>query len=191
MKKVLFLLIFPVFSFAQNTDIVINKPEGWYDNSSNNEVIENIKRAISEKPLSGNLIDEIEKKGVVVLKFFNKYNLETYEYMSPSINVSMVKNIYNFNITDLKKNSETALINDIKKFASNVKLNESNFVEINDHNGFYIIVSYGMNNYLEEIRSKIFFFMLSNKYFLQISLVDLKNDNCQNIFDTFMNNLKF
>tara|TARA_B110001452_G_scaffold264916_1_gene268730 strand:+ start:728 stop:1402 length:675 start_codon:yes stop_codon:yes gene_type:complete len=176
--------------FSQATDIVINGPEGWYEYSSNNEVYENIKRIISGEPLSSNLIDDIERKEAIVLKSFSKYNLDTYPNLSPTINVSMVKNIYNFNIKDLKNNSETAFINDLKKVASNVKLNKSNFVEINDNNGFYIILSYSLNNYLEEIRSKVFFFMLSNKYFLQIGLTDLKNDNCQNIFDDFMSNLK-
>ena len=190
MKKLILALFFPVFSFAQTTDIVINGPVDWYEYSSNNEVYENIKRIISGEPLSSNLIDDIERKEAIVLKSFSKYNLDTYPNLSPTINVSMVKNIYNFNIKDLKNNSETAFINDIKKVASNVKLNKSNFVEINDNNGFYIILSYSLNNYLEEIRSKVFFFMLSNKYFLQIGLTDLKNDNCQNIFDDFMSNLK-
>jgi len=176
--------------FSQATDIVINGPEGWYEFSSNNEVYENIKRIISEESISDNLIDDMGKKEVIVLKAFSKYNLDTFEGVSPTINVSMVKNIYNFNIKNLKNNTETHIINDFKKIASNVKLNKSNFVEINDTNGFYVILSYSLNNYLEELRTQIFFIMLSNKYFLQISLTDLKNDNCQNIFDDFMSNLK-
>ena len=176
--------------FSQATDIVINGPEGWYEFSSNNEVYENIKRIISEESISDNLIDDMGKKEVIVLKAFSKYNLGTFEGVSPTINVSMVKNIYNFNIKNLKNNTETHIINDFKKIASNVKLNKSNFVEINDTNGFYVILSYSLNNYLEELRTQIFFIMLSNKYFLQISLTDLKNDNCQNIFDDFMSNLK-
>tara|TARA_R110001606_G_C15396755_1_gene652303 strand:+ start:3266 stop:3940 length:675 start_codon:yes stop_codon:yes gene_type:complete len=176
--------------FSQATDIVINGPEGWYELSSNYEVYKNIKRIISEESLSDNLIDDMGEKEVIVLKAFSKYNLGTFEGVSPTINVSMVKNIYNFNIKNLKNNTETHIINDFKKIASNVKLNKSNFVEINDINGFYVILSYSLNNYLEELRTQIFFIMLSNKYFLQISLTDLKNDNCQNIFDDFMSNLK-
>ena len=176
--------------FSQATDIVINGPEGWYELSSNYEVYKNIKRIISEESLSDNLIDDMGEKEVIVLKAFSKYNLGTFEGVSPTINVSMVKNIYNFNIKNLKNNTETHIINDFKKIASNVKLNKSNFVEINDTNGFYVILSYSLNNYLEELRTQIFFIMLSNKYFLQISLTDLKNDNCQNIFDDFMSNLK-
>ena len=176
--------------FSQATDIVINGPEGWYELSSNYEVYKNIKRIISEESLSDNLIDDMGEKEVIVLKAFSKYNLGTFEGVSPTINVSMVKNIYNFNIKNLKNNTETHIINDFKKIASNVKLNKSNFVEINDINGFYVILSYSLNNYLEELRTQIFFIMLSNKYFLQISLTDLKNVNCQNIFDDFMSNLK-
>ena len=171
--------------------INIEKPYGWYEISSNNEVYENIERIIVDKSNSKNLIDDIEIKEALLIKAFSKYNLDTYNGLSPMINVSLVKNIYDHNIFSLKKDTEINFINDLTKIALNVKLNKSDFIVLSKKKGFYINISYDLKDFSEKVRSSVYFFMLSDQFFIQISLTDFDNDDCKIIFKKFIEELKF
>lgn len=184
----IFILFLNLISYGQFS---VNKPSNWYDNSSSNEIYENINRIIQNEKKSNDLINDIELKKGVIIKAFSKYDVNKSEGLSPSIIVALVKNEYHHNLTTLKKDSETNLIKELKKYTINVNLKYSKYITIDDKKGFLIHNTYNLPNYKENIRSWVYFFFLSDNYFVQISFSDLDSDICENLFNEFLKTIKF
>jgi hypothetical protein len=184
----IFILFLNLISYGQFS---VEKPINWYDNSSNNELYENINRIIQNKKKSNDLINDIELKKGVIIKAFSKYDVNKSHGLSPSIIVALVKNSFHHNLTTLKKDSETNLIKGLKKYTINVNLKYSKYVTIDDNEGFLIHNTYNLPNYKENIRSWIYFFFLSDDYFIQISFSDLDSDICENLFNEVLKTIKF
>ena len=184
----IFILFLNLISYGQFS---IEKPINWYDNSSNNELYENIIRIIRNEKKSNDLINDIELKKGVIIKAFSKYDVNKSEGLSPSIIVALVKNEYHHNLTTLKKDSETNLIKELKKYTINANLKYSKYITIDDKKGFLIHNTYNFPNYKENIRSWVYFFFLSDDYFVQISFSDLDSDICKNLFIEVLKTIKF
>lgn len=190
MKKtlIIFILFFRLISYGQFS---IEKPNNWYDNSSNKEIYDNINRIVQNKIKSKVIIKDIELKKGLIIKAFSKYDIKKTNDLSPSITVAIVKNVYHFNIATLKKNSETNLIKELKKYSVNSNLKYSNYITIDSNKGFLIHNTFNLPNFRENIRSWVYFFFLNNDYFIQISFSDFDSDNCKNTFDEVLKTLKF
>jgi hypothetical protein len=184
----IFILFLNLISYGQFS---VNKPSNWYDNSSSNEIYENINRIIQNEKKSNDLINDIELKKGVIIKAFSKYDVNKSKGLSPSIIVALVKNEYHHNLTTLKKDSETNFIKELKKYTINVNLKYSKYITIDDKKGFLIHNTYNLPNYKENIRSWVYFFFLSDNYFVQISFSDLDSDICENLFSEFLKTIKF
>jgi hypothetical protein len=190
MKKILiiYFLLSSLISFGQ---FYIKKPLNWYDNSSNEQLYENIVNVILNEKKSNILINDVELKKGKIIKAFSKYDVAKSKGLSPSITVTVVKNVYHYNISTLRKNSENNLINELKKYAQNVILKKSEKLVLDGKQGFFIHSTFKLPNFSQNIRSWVYFFFLTDDYFIQISFSDFDNDNCEIIYKKVLNSIKF
>lgn len=184
----IFILFLNLISYGQFS---IEKPNNWYDHSSNIELYENITRIIRNEKKSNELINEIKQKKGVIIKAFSKYDVNKSVGLSPSIIVGLIRNIYHHNITTLKKDSEANLIKELKSYTKNANLNYSKYITIDDNKGFLIHYTYNLPNYKENIRSWVYYFFLSDEYFVQMTFSDLESDICENLFIEVLKTIKF
>ena len=198
--KVFNFLIFLIFPFIFYAQFQINPPNGWMDYSSGNEEMANRITFWGSK-LTDAIIEnsDLNLKNFSELKYYTKYDMYSSKSKRsmPSIRVYLLKNYMNKSLNELKE----YYLNDWKLMENkgigyeNVNIIESNIIKINNKEGIKFRTTFEfINPYLEikeKHRSRIYYFFISENYYLQITMNDKEYDKCDMTFDRVLNKIKF
>ena len=174
----------------------IKIPEGWFDNSPNDEILNRI-NIFGKKRLDSLLENsDLELKNFTEINYYTKYNLYDNEnnYKSiPSIRVHLLKNYLGLNIQQLKKYYENSIPEWEKIGYKNVNIIESKFLSSLNTKGVEIKTTFDyINPYLNTIekhRSRQYYFFISENYYLQISMNDTEDDKCDEVYDEILKSI--
>ena len=162
MKKLILLLLFiPLVSFGQ---LEIEKPEGWFDNNTDNAVTENLKKISKNNPKVqvADVIDDWNNKVDKVLFFYTKYDLSKHYGVSPTINVTLIKNIYDKSLEDLASEGQNVM-EELKKIGmEEVSLEKIGYINLNS--GIKAVEfksSFKIPGFSEKVNSSIYSYLIS------------------------------
>ena len=198
---VLLLALMLVFSCEKNTKsdekeqktsnkINIEKPDGWFDVNEGNNFIKNLKRTVGGNEFSDELIDEIDAGDDTVLHFYTKYDLNKSVGVSPTINLTLRKNIDKFNLEDLIY--QGSLMPEVSKQMGleEFYLLKNEYTKLPDGTKAVMQKStYKLPNRIEKITSTVYFYFISEKRYVQLSLSCIDNEDCDEVFNEVLENL--
>ena len=196
MKKILILLLFiPLISFGQITDISIEianieKPKGWFDNNTDNAVVENLKKISNNSQKMQVAIDDWNNKVDKILFFYTKYELSKHYGVSPTINVSLIKNIYNKTLEDLVSDGEL-MMDQLKNMGmEEVSFEKMGYTNLNSGiKAVELKSSFKLPGSTEKVNSSVYSYFISKDLILQLSFSDLDNDKCDDIYKEILDKL--
>ena len=168
----------------------IEKPEGWFDMNVGNNYIENLKRTVGGNEFSDELIDEIDAGDDIVLHFYTKYDLNKLVGVSPTINLTLRKNIDKYNLEDLIY--QGSLMPEVMK---EMGLEEYSLLKneyTNLPNGTKAVKqksTYKLPNRIEKITSTVYFYFISEKRYVQLSLSCTENEDCDEVYNKVLENI--
>lgn len=195
MKKLLILLL-PFFAFGQ---LEINSPDGWMDYSNGDEETLNRINIWGEKLVDAIIENsDLDLKNFTELKYYTKYDIyNTKSFRSiPSIRVYLLKNYMNKTLNELKEYylKDWELMEKKELGHKNLKIIESSILNLNNRDAIKFKIEFDfLNPYLnimEKHRSRILYFFVSKNYYIQISMNDTEDDNCNLIFERFLDEIK-
>ena len=189
MKNILFTLAL-LISFSSFGQINIEKPKGWIDMNTKNAVAENLKRIQFDSLASKDLLNEMEIKQASVLYFFTKYDPKTYPGVCPTINATLLKNIKGYSLEDLRGQGKT-MLNQLRNAGmEEVFLVSLDYINLqNGKKAVELKSTFKLPGSPEKIISRVYMYMISEDWFIQLSLSTTDNDNCDDIFKTVLKNL--
>tara|TARA_B100000524_G_scaffold244338_2_gene130957 strand:- start:1789 stop:2379 length:591 start_codon:yes stop_codon:yes gene_type:complete len=167
--------------------INIEKPDGWFDMNVGDVYIENLKRA----ELNDELIEKMEaSEDGVVLYFYTKYDLSNYDGISPTINLTLRKNVSYYNLEDLLY--QGSLMPEVSK---EMGLEEYSLLK-NEYtylpNGTKAVEqnsTFKLPNRAEKISSSVYFYFISDKWYVQLSLSCVDDEKCDEVYNKVLKNL--
>ena len=195
MKKLLLLLLFiPLVSFGQEQAVKfkIDKPIGWVDNTSyykdNTAKKTNLQTLLKDGTNKEILIESITDPSLYV---FTKYNLEEVSNTDfiPSINVVLSTDT-NWELKDMEIVSKD-IFSQMRLSLDNFKLIKNDYIGINGKEGFLFHSTFNVNSINETIRSWTYFFFIDKGLFYQITFADTEEDKCNEVFEDFLNSIRF
>ena len=186
MKCIIYILIL-LFSLGSYSQIKIEKPDGWFDMNTDNSVAENLQRLNLD---SEDLLNDMKLKELNVLYYFTKYDLNNYSGISPTINASLVKNVYNLSFEDLKNQGEL-MMNQLRDAGmEEVLLKSTNTINLkNGKKAFEIKSTFKIPGRSEKIISSVYMFLISKDWLIQLSLSCVDSEDCDKIFNKVLENL--
>ena len=189
MKKILFTLVLLV-SFISFGQINIEKPKGWIDMNTENAVAENLKRIQFDSSASEELLNDWEIKQATVLYFFTKYDPKTYPGVCPTINATLLKNTKGFTLEDLRGQGKGMLNQLINAGMEEVSLVSLDYINLqNGKKSVELKSTFKLPGSPEKIISRVYIYMISDDWYIQLSLSTTDKDNCDDIFKTVLKNL--
>ena len=181
----------------------IQKPQGWFDYSSDDSVILNVKNILGSE-LTDDIIEksDLGLKEMVVLHEFMKYSryFNNNGRTIPSVKVILLKNYRQLDLTGLKNKYTDGFFNELvplftaDNLGDKFKLVDSGFVTVDDKQGVFLKTKFDFNNpdsgLVEKYRSTSYYFFVSKNYYVQISLNDTEKDDCEKEFNLLLKSLK-
>lgn len=193
-------LIFLIFPFIFYAQFQITPPNGWMDYSSGKEEMLN-RINVWGSNLTDAIIEnsDLNLKNFTELKYYTKYDIyDPKSYRSiPSIRVYLLKNYMNKSLNELKEYylKDWELMEKKELGHKNVNIIEASIIKINNKEAIKFRTTFEfINPYLEikeKHRSRIYYFFISENYYLQISMNDTEYDKCDMTFDRVLNKIKF
>ena len=167
----------------------IEKPEGWFDNNTD-MIIENNKRMSKNNEKMQVLIDDWDNKVDKVLFLYTKYKISEFSGVSPTINVSLIKNIYNKTFEDIVSEGEN-LMEQLKRGGfEEVNLEKIGYINLNSGiKAVEIKSSFKLPGSTEKVNSSVYSYFISKDLILQLSFSDLDNDKCDDIYKEILDKL--
>ena len=170
--------------------INIEKPDGWFDMNSGDAYIENLKRTVGGNEFSDELIEEIEDGDDIVLYFYTKYDLSKYAGVSPTINLTLRKNIDKSSLEDLLY--EGSLMPEISKEIGleeySLLKNEYTYLP-NGTKAVKLKSTFKIANRPEKITSTVYFYFISDKWYVQLSLSCVDDEKCDEVYNKVLENI--
>jgi len=168
----------------------IEKPEGWFDNNTDNAVIKNLKKISKNSQKVQVAIDDWNNKADKVLFFYTKYELSKHYGVSPTINVTLIKNIHNKTLEDLVSEGEL-LMEQLKNMGmEEVSLEKIGYINLNSGiKAVELKSSFKLPGSSEKVNSSIYSYFISKNLMLQLSFSDLDNDKCDDIYKQILDKL--
>ena len=167
----------------------IEKPEGWFDGNFDNQK-EKLKQILERNKYTDELFEELEDGNDIVLNLYSKYDISKYAGVSPTINLMLRKNIDKFNLEDLF--NQGSLMTEVM---TEMGLEEYTLLKneyTNLPNGTKAVKqksTYKIPNRIEKITSTIYFYFISEKSYVQLSLSCVDNEDCDEVFNKVLENL--
>ena len=175
----------------------IEIPEGWYDNSPEDEILNRIN--VFGKNQLDSLIksSDLNLKNFTEINYYTKYDIyndnpDSYKFI-PSIRVHLLKNYLDMDIIKLKTYYENSISGWENLGFENVNIIKSNLLYSQNKKIVEIIISYNFlnpyTNILENLRSRQYYLFISENYYLQISMNDSEDNNCNKVFDKILDSI--
>jgi len=183
MKKYILLLIIPFLSFGQ---FAIEKPNGWVSPDIDRE--ENLQKYTLSEQETQKILQS--NNGELVIAF-SKYDPAKYAGIIPTIQVTLLPNIYN-NFTEFK-NGITASINIFDEAFQNFKIIKPlENINLDGESGFFFQCQFDLpvEDQLITIRSWTYSVLVENKIF-QINFSDVEGDDCSDIYKKIIKTIEF
>ena len=169
--------------------INIEKPEGWFDNNSDNAVVENIKKIQNDGYKSDAIVDDWNNKQAKVLYFYTKYDVSTHYGVSPTINATLIKNIYNKTLEDIFYEGELLMEQFKTMGMEEVHLERIGYINLKSGiKAVEIKSSFKLPGFTEKVNSSLYSYFVSKDLILQLSFSDLENDRCDEIYKEILEN---
>ena len=170
-----------------STIINIEKPDGWFDMNTDNAMAKNLQRTTLN---SEELLNDMKLKESNVLYFFTKYDPKNYSGISPTINATLLKNIYGHSLEDLKNQAESTMGQLRDAGMEEVFLKSSNIVNLkNGKKAVEIKSTFKLPGRPEKVISSIYSFFISKNWFIQLALSCTDNEDCDEVFNKVLENL--
>tara|TARA_B100001250_G_C19432062_1_gene627922 strand:- start:124 stop:699 length:576 start_codon:yes stop_codon:yes gene_type:complete len=191
MKNILFTLAL-LISFSSFSQINIEKPESWFDMNTSNSIAENLKRIQVDDQLVEEILNDSEIKQSVTLYFFTKYDINKYAGVSPTINATLLRNINEYSLEDLKSQGELMMTQFKSMGMEEVSLEGNDYVNLKSgKKALELKSTFKLPGRPEKVISTIYFYFISEdeKWYIQLAFSGLENDKCDDIFKAVMENL--
>jgi hypothetical protein len=162
----------------------IKAPDGWFNQipESGEFSMQNLEIAFGKE--GARRIKNLDKyKDYVMVVSSTKYDIKSYNGVSPTINFVLVKNKLNWHIEDFQ-NTNNLLLSQLKSSGMNeIELIEDKFLNFkNGEKAYKMKVEYKLPNFNSKIITTNISYFITNELYAQLTLMETENDKCTETF---------